>query len=63
MTTEPTIAIAGRSSIEVSRYKDGAYGWVIKLYYGDDEPDQEVLARQYAIDQQLRQTYNGGTHS
>jgi len=63
MTTETPVIAAGRSSVELSRYKDGTYGWVIKLYYDDDEPDQDVLTRQHTIDQELRHRYNGENHA
>jgi len=56
---------AGVSSVEVSRYKDGAYGHVVKLYFAEGEDENTILARHKNIDAQLRQQFpsNGKEHT
>ena len=48
---------AGVSSVEVSRYKDGTYGHVVKLYFSDGEDENTIIARHREIDAQLRQQF------
>ena len=47
----------GSSSVEVSRYKDGTYGHVVKLYFGEGENENTIIARHREIDAQLRQQF------
>ena len=51
------VITAGASSIEVSRYKDGAYGHVVKLYFGEGQDDAAIITRHKEIDAQLRQQF------
>ena len=48
----------GSSSVEVSRYKDGTYGHVIKLYFHEGDTDDAIIARHKEIHQRLRQEYH-----
>ena len=58
------VITAGVSSIELSRYKDGAYGHVVKLYFGEGEDEAAIIARHKEIDADLRQHFpsNGKEH-
>ena len=51
------VITAGVSSVEVSRYKDGAYGHVVKLYFSEGEDDTTIITRHKDIDARLRQQF------
>ncbi len=48
-----------RSSIEVTHYKDGSPGWVIKKYFADGE-EEAALAAIQALEVLLRAFYLDG---
>ncbi len=51
--SEPTLQ-ASRSSVELTRHKDGTYYWTIKIYFGDDEDLGDVISALETTDQRLR---------
>ncbi len=54
--SEPTPQTS-RSSVELTRHKDGTYYWTIKIYFGDDANLEHVLADVVETDATLTMQY------
>ncbi len=55
--SEPTTPRESRSSVRLSRHKDGTYYWEIHIYFGDDDSLDHVLADIYRTDATLALQY------